>query len=272
MTSTVARWLLWARVAQWRHFLLLPLAGVDLAEGVAGNLSRLARAECACASVLAFGYLLNASRDRAMDLDPAKNPLAAEAPRDLTLPLALLALTATLFAASVSPLALCAAGASLASGWCYSAGPRLKSVPLVGTAMNVTNFAPLLFVGAASARDLARLAPLALGFSALLVQNQLLHEAADADEDARGAVTTTFRAYGAWVSALLAALCAGALVSAAVLSAASPWPAAVVGAVAPLTLALEPSAAVAHRARRAHRALSVVAGAALFAACVYRAR
>lgn len=268
MIATLLRWGRWARVAQWQHFLLLPLSGLDRSVSVADNAARLAPAELACASVLAFGYLLNGSRDRAMDLDPAKNALALGAPRDLTSPLCALALAALALALAVSPVAFGAACASLASGWCYSAGPRLKSVPFLGTAMNVTNFAPLLLLGVPSASQLPRLAPLALGFTALLLQNQLLHEAADVEEDARGGVATTFRVHGARVSALCAAACAVALAAAASMCSASPWGAVVAGSAAPLALAIDPGPAAAYRARRAHRLLSLAVGARLFAACV----
>jgi 4-hydroxybenzoate polyprenyltransferase len=88
----------------------------------------------------------------------------------------------------------------------YSVGPRLKSVPFVGTLLNLPNFLPMLFVGMPQPTPSPRLIVLAVSFSALLLQNQLIHEAGDAAEDLRGGLQTTFlRAGVRWTAALVMA-------------------------------------------------------------------
>jgi 4-hydroxybenzoate polyprenyltransferase len=199
------------RFRAWAHFLPLPLAGLDPA---APNAPALARGVAAAFCILGFGYLANAVGDRGMDRDRAKNPLVGRAPPRLGGTLAALALIALLLAAN-GPLALLAAALSLSSGWAYSLGPRLKRVPLLGTLMNVLNFAPLLCLGLGGTRLPSPLAWLLPAFAALLVQNQLLHEAADAAEDRAGAVRTTFLALGPVGAGMLAAMAAALVMAAA---------------------------------------------------------
>jgi 4-hydroxybenzoate polyprenyltransferase len=93
----------------------------------------------------------------------------------------------------------------LASGVIYSVGPRLKTVPILGTFLNATNFVPLLWAGAITA-DPPMARHLAPAFAGILLQSQIFHEAADAEGDARAGVRTTFLAIGRGGSALLSAL------------------------------------------------------------------
>jgi 4-hydroxybenzoate polyprenyltransferase len=159
----------------------------------------------------------------------------------------------------------------LASGVLYSVGPRLKRYPVLGTLSNVTNFAPLLWVGASSSGGTAPgLSPLAVAFVCLLLQNQLLHEAADRQEDVRARVCTTVLLVGERRAALVAAVLGAGLLAAArpahaFAVALGPLAAAYV-VFFPLVLAARGSDPTAmNRARMAHRACSVVTGGLLFA-------
>lgn len=263
----IARWLAYTRARQWAHFLPLPLAGLARAHSLRDAAWRAPASIGACAGVLAFGYLLNAVTDRQMDGDPRKNPLLRERARSFAGPLAALALSSLALASTISPLALAAAAAALASGWCYSAGPRWKSVPFAGTALNVAAFAPLMFLGVRDGDDARALAPLALAFAALLLQNQLLHEAADVEEDRRGGLRTTFAVLGPRGSAAAAMLCGLALCAAASTDGASLALAlcAPLSLLAPVALLRAENPHAAASARRWHRLASMAAGAALFA-------
>ncbi len=253
------------RVTQWAHFVPLPAAGISGAEPVGSALLAMTRGALAAAAVLAWGYLLNAVHDRGMDLDDAKNPLTREPPAAHRGALVTLAAVG-LLAAAASPWSLAAAALSIASGWSYSAGPRWKSLPFVGTALNVSSFTPLLFLAARSPRDVAAALPLALTFAALLVQNQLLHEAADLAEDLRGGVRSTYAVLGPRPASAVALACAGGVVAGAWWAARS-LP---LAAVALVASALAPAALYAgspppRRARQAHRVLAGALGVTLFA-------
>lgn len=202
------------RFRHFRHFLVLPLASADVAHPSLRGALSLGRGVAAGFFLLAFGYLANTVGDRDMDLDPAKNPLAARAPIDdrrIEVLLAILAISTLLLAGTGPLLVVAAAACGLISGWAYSLGPRLKTRPVIGTLLNATNFAPLLLLGMDRSSPPARLTFLVPAFVALLLQNQLLHEAADAAEDRGGGVRTTFLAIGASGAAVLAALCGAAL-------------------------------------------------------------
>jgi 4-hydroxybenzoate polyprenyltransferase len=205
----VRRWASWIRLRHWVHFLVLPLAGLDLRAPIASSVWGLVRGIVISFLVLSFGYLLNAVTDRAMDLDADKNALVRDKATDSTFrgPLWILATGALMLAATGPVVALGCTATSLLSGALYSMGPRLKAYPIAGTLLNVTNFAPLLFVGLTASLPSRSMILLAVAFSALLLQNQLLHEAADAREDSGGDVRTTFRVAGRTASAIMAILC-----------------------------------------------------------------
>ncbi len=263
VTPNVARAM---RVRHWAHFLLLPLASVGGAEPrtVATSLPRgVAIAFC----VLAFGYLLNGVSDCGMDGSADKNALVGSARTHSSVHAILFALAAAaLLLAFASPWPVTiATSICLASGVAYSIGPRLKRFPIVGTLLNVSNFAPLLWVGLATAEPAPGLWPLTAAFVGLLLQNQLLHEAADREEDARGRVITTVRAFGDRAAGGLAALL-GTIV---VLSASARFEGALFAlafvALFPLLLVFRGSDAKAMgAARRLHRFASLAAGGALF--------
>jgi 4-hydroxybenzoate polyprenyltransferase len=268
--GSVHTWLCRIRVRDWAHFLVLPLAGAPTNARLSTFAPSLARGVVTAFCVLAFGYLLNGIADRHMD-DPAKNALAGDrgaAGRAVLLAIALAA-AALVLSAFGPAVALGATLVCLASGSLYSIGPRLKAYPVLGTLMNGTHFAPLLLVGAAPSGAPGGVGVLALTFVALLLQNQLLHEAADASDDERGRVLTTTRLFGvraaAWLSAAL-----GTAAAAAVAGAGHPLAGVVAGLVfvglfPALLLKAGANGAAMRGVRRAHRVASAIAGAALFA-------
>jgi 4-hydroxybenzoate polyprenyltransferase len=143
-------------------------------------------------------------------------------------------------------------------------------LPLVGTLLNVTNFAPLLWLGLSATEPPSSLVLMTALFSFLLLQNQLVHEAADRVEDARGGVATTFLVLGrvatAAVAAMLGAAAAGTCVAATPLELAL-VPTAITFSVAlPLAILVmgdHPQSMA--RLRIVHRHACLVAGAGFFA-------
>src|SRR6202041_854684 len=114
----------------------------------------------------------------------------------------------------LGPPVVCAATAlSLASGAAYSVGPRVKRLPMIGTLANAASFAPLLWVGAASDHLVAWMPTVTFAFVCLLLQNQLLHEAADRTEDCAATVRTTVIWLGDERAGLLASLSGAGLVA-----------------------------------------------------------
>lgn len=259
------------RIRHWVHFLVLPFAGLE--PSAPQGLGAALRGVGIAFFVLAFGYLLNSIADRSMDRSVAKNPLAVgPAPgAHAHALLLLLAASAVGLSFAAPPVVVVATLVCLLSGLVYSVGPRLKGLPVVGTLLNVTNFAPLLWVGVA-AHPGPSLPTFTIVFSLLLVQNQLLHEAADREDDARGGLATTVRSLGVPAASVASAglgltLALSVAVSdGAAWAAWAAWAAVVVfGGLFPWLLSrvgATPRAAV--RVRIAHRFASAAFGALLF--------
>lgn len=264
-------WLRASRFQHWFHFLVLPLAGYDGGSTAAVNALALGRGVVIAFAILAFGFLINQVADRHMDASAAKNPLARRRGRRLYWgPLG--ALVAVAVAMSLlGPLAVTIATAvALGSGAVYSVGPRIKRFPVVGTLANATNFAPLLWVGLPHAAIPAGMVELTVCFALLLLQNQLVHEAADREDDRRGNVRTTVLVVGTLGGALGCAALGGLLVAVVILTpqlAALAIPFGVVFLLAvPLAVARRGTdTALMARARIAHRVASAAAGVAIFA-------
>lgn len=247
------------RLRDWWHFLLLPLASAQSA-------LQLLRGVGIAFCILAFGYLVNGLSDRQLDSDLKKSALAHE-PSGLRLLVALFAGLALLLSLSGPSAVTIATLVSLSAGTVYSVGPRLKRFPLVGTLANAACFSPLLWLGVRDGAPGFDLLTLGASFVLLLLQNQLVHEAVDREDDARGGVLTTFRALGPRATAGLAmALGIG-------LSLLAPRPALAVAMLAafvlafPLALFRRGDDVTAMRTTRlVHRLSCIVAGGALFAA------
>jgi 4-hydroxybenzoate polyprenyltransferase len=254
------------RFREWAHFLVLPLAGLDPSRTAIESTWPCIRGTIIAFCVLGFGYLLNAASDVGVDVDARKNPLLDAAGRRHVPQIVLGLAIAAMGLALLGPVVGWAATAvSLSSGFVYSMGPRVKAVPVVGTLANATNFVPLLWVGA-SVPDPPMARHLAPALAGLLLQSQLVHEAADAESDARAHVRTTFLVLGRWASAALGALF-GVLLA---MGGGSGWIdrlaiLAVYGVGLPIALAVvapEPSRAA--TLRRWHRWSGLVLGAVLF--------
>lgn len=212
---TFDAWLVRIRLRHWVHFLVLPFASYHPFRAFHEQLFGLLRGVCISFSVLTFGYLLNAVSDRDMDLDPEKNVLRGSS-KKYHGELIFWSLLALLLAATGPWPVFAATLSCLLCGWVYSSGPRLKALPLVGTLLNVGNFSPLLFVGLHSLPWPSVLPWIVVLFSFLLLQNQLLHEAADAEEDRHGHLNTTFLKWGLTFTVAFTALCGIGVVSTSV--------------------------------------------------------
>jgi 4-hydroxybenzoate polyprenyltransferase len=148
----------WRRAARalrgsgWWYFSLLPL--ISLVGGPRGEddvVLRLVGSVVVAGLCLAYAYGFNGITDRGMDLDEAKNSLAGlvEVPREAVLLVAACALVALGIAAALTPVTLVGTGMSLVAATLYSAQPRLKALPVVGTLVNGLIFAPLPFLARA---------------------------------------------------------------------------------------------------------------------------
>ncbi len=255
------------RARDWWYFAGLPLSAlVDETRRVHASVSRILLSLLAAAACLAFAYGLNGITDRALDSDSAKNVLAgaSEVSRETVILLAACVLVA-LAACATLELRAWAVAASLLAGGVYSAGPRLKRWPFVGTLTNLAIFVPLPFFTAALPPS-AEHALLVATFTLLLGQSQLVHELADAADDARGDVRTTAVVVGhagrRWLALVLGPLGGAALFFLEARSEAA-WLGfvAVCFGSAFLFVATPTTAA---RARVRHRWYSLIVGAALF--------
>jgi 4-hydroxybenzoate polyprenyltransferase len=271
--GAVRRLLRLYRVRDWLHFLPLPLATFDREAPSVSALFAAGRGVATAFALLAFGYLLNSVFDRHVDLDPRKNPLILHGARDARASLvAMFALSLVLAVLGPWPVQL-ATVLCLICYMIYSAGPRLKSIPLVGSLINIGLFTPLLFIGMRDASLPTGFVAVMVVCSALVLETQLIHEAADQADDRAGGVRTTWLILGPRWTALIAAL-AGltiAVASAGMVSAArSTAVAAIVTLIFAVTFPLllawhggDPNRAA--RLRLAHRWCGVLLGAGLFA-------
>lgn len=263
------------RVGQWAHFVFLPLATLELhADPLTASLA-VFRGMAIAALILGYGYLENAAADREMDRSERKNPLRPGAlPGWVGVTKTGLVVAAMLLSVAGPALVTLATLTSLGAGWVYSAGPRLKRKPFVGTLLNAAAFGPLVLVGANSSVLPERTWSLVALFSLLLLQNQLVHEAADSMEDRLGGVRTTFVALGrsgSGVLALLLGLLAAAVVGQRIGLAGALPIALTFGLMVPaVLLALGERTGAMARARLVHRFAALLVGALVFAAELWR--
>lgn len=250
------------RARQWLHFVPLPLAGVPAFGLVTGTcpLGPVLWACLAAALCLGWAYGLNALADRATDRSRRKNPLVGAAVGPWAAAPALLCGALAPAAAGQSG-GSGAAALSLAAGALYSVGPRLKRRPVVGSLVNAAIFAPLLaLVGGPRPSGFWGISAV---FAALLLQNQLVHERADEDEDRRAGAYTTARALGrAGVRRAGVALALAGALAALPGGLGWGWAAGASGLALGAWLTGQADAA---RARRVHRWVAALAGAAMYA-------
>lgn len=204
------------RVREWVHILPLPLATFDAGAPLGSALVAAARGVTNAFAILAFGFLLNAVSDREVDRDAHKNPLILPGAVDYRSSLIVLPAVSIVLAVLSPWPALLATLVCLSLGCVYSTGPRLKSVPVAGSLLNAAGFTPILFLGMASPSLPPRFGYVAITFAALLLQNQLLHEAADRFDDQASGIRTTWLTLGArWTAVLAVVAGAGVVIAAA---------------------------------------------------------
>ncbi len=256
------------RAQQWWYFLVLPAAGLPVAtwhRPTLPLLTALLHGAVVAGGCLGFAYAVNGLVERHTDRDPRKNPwIGQPLAKNSAQLLGLLAAATALLAFAAGGDAPMAALTSLAAGAFYSLGPRVKARLLLGTGTNVLIFAPLLLV-APGAELSIRLAAWAATFSALLLQNQLVHEQADAGEDAAAGDPSTATWLGPqrtrWVLATFGGV-----------AAAAPWlalphcAAAAMGCAAVLATAATCSAAKPARRRMLQRRVVLVGATVAFSA------
>lgn len=196
--TNIADLLMFVRVRDWAHFLLLPLVTAELDPFGADALLRGVLLSGGC---LAFAYGWNEWNDAEVE---AGFPTAP--PATLRALLAAI-LVATITLAIYSGLVpLLATAASLGGGALYSGGPRLKRLPVIGTVSNAWIFVPLCLLGRVEPDLSAPTLVLLLAFTAVLLQNQLFHEAAHGPADRAASIDTTFTRFGPRASGVVAAL------------------------------------------------------------------
>jgi 4-hydroxybenzoate polyprenyltransferase len=187
------------RASNWWYFCVLPLVGLVGDPGGEDNVGgRVLGSVVVTALCLAYAFGLNGIADRGMDRDGAKNALAGltDFPREAAVLVAACALGAVGIAATMSRVALLGTATSLVAATLYSAQPRLKRLPVIGTLVNVLIFAPLPLLATVGPPSF-RMVFLTYCFYVLLTQNQILHEIADVHEDMAAGVRTTGVVVGA---------------------------------------------------------------------------
>lgn len=263
------------RAPQWWYFALLPAASMEpfsTAAFASNQRSRLSLAVVTAALCLAYAYGINAIEDRTNDGDKKKNPLAGmeKLPTHVFVTVVACAVLALVTSALLGPASVAAASISLCSATAYSTGPRCKSLPVIGTAVNATIFTPLLFLGQRHATLPPTLHLLTVTFVALLTQNQLVHEMADRKEDMAARVRTTAVTFGTTVTSTIA-LSIG-LVAAPTLALRHqnlPGFVAAAAVVAAGLLAAIPRPDRARQTRIAHRWFALISGATVFLTTMY---
>jgi 4-hydroxybenzoate polyprenyltransferase len=178
------------RVTDWLHFLPLPLAGWYGSQE--RSWAALAGGLIAWALSLAYMSAINQAFDDRLDRGTlGKNPVGPRFTRSQAVCLAI-APALGIFPALLwlSPRGLVPALVVLFAATAYSAPPRLKRVPVLGTLWNIAVGVPGLFFAGSPDFDRVPFRLFVTLFAALLLVSQLIHEAEDRDDDRTGGVTT----------------------------------------------------------------------------------
>lgn len=179
------------RVRDWYYFLPYAMLSVPIKP----SLDWLAalRALLLAAGCLAFAYGLNQWRDIGLERCVE---IYAISQRRLKFLVILAGMITLLLSFSADQLVFLATIASLLASFLYSDGPRLKRLPVVGTLTNAAIFAPIGLLGSNGMPLPTYVIALVIAFACLLLQNQLIHEAAHAEEDRRENIRTTYLCFG----------------------------------------------------------------------------
>ena len=198
------------RVLDWLHFLPLPLAG--WLAGDARSARALVGSIVGWGCALAYMSAINQAFDDQLDRHAGKNPVGARFHRRGAILLSLPpAVAAVLVVAWLAPAGLLPMLLLLGAATVYSAPPRLKRVPVVGTLWNIVIALPALFLADRAPLDRPPLRALVGLFALLLLVSQLIHEAEDREDDRAGGVSTLAVLMGARGALGAAALCLAAL-------------------------------------------------------------
>ena len=182
------------RVKDWIHFLPLPLAGwvadphhpsvVALVGGVLG-----------WGLGLAYTSAINQAYDDRLDrMWRAKNPVGEGGggfARRQAIALSIPPMIASLVVLAVmAPMGFLPGVVLIVAATLYSAPPRLKRFPVLGTLWNLLVGVPGFFFASRPSVGELPLRPLVGLFAVLLLGSQLIHEAQDRDDDVVGDVKT----------------------------------------------------------------------------------
>lgn len=179
------------RVRDWLHFLALPVVGW-LVDPSRPGLAALLGGTAGWGLGLAYATAINQAFDDRLDrIWRSKNPVGSELGRREAVLLSLPPLVGALALLVVfAPASLPAGIALVIAATLYSAPPRLKRFPVLGTMWNLLVGIPgFFFAGRPSLSE----EPLRLFvglFAVLLLGSQLIHEAQDRSDDVLGDVRT----------------------------------------------------------------------------------
>jgi 4-hydroxybenzoate polyprenyltransferase len=178
------------RVRDWIHFLPLPLAGWF--SSADGTLVSLIGGVFGWALGLAYTCCINQAFDDRLDsANIGKNPVGENFGRREAIILSIPpAVGSLVVVALTSPSGLVAAVTLLIVATLYSAPPRLKRIPGLGTIWNLVIGVPGLFYAGQPDFSAGALRLLGGLFAWLLLISQLIHEAKDRDDDRAGGIAT----------------------------------------------------------------------------------
>ena len=201
----IAAYLRLYRVKDWVHFLPLPFAGW-VADPDHPGITALVGGVLGWGLGLAYASAINQAFDDRLDrLWRAKNPVGAGFERRQAILLSIPPFVASLVVLAVlAPMGLLPGVALLVAATLYSAPPRLKRFPVLGTLWNLLVGVPGFFFASRPSVGELPLRPLVGLFVVLLLGSQLIHEAQDRDDDIVGEVRTV-ATEGGRRTALLAA-------------------------------------------------------------------
>ena len=193
------------RIKDWVHFLPLPLAGW-VADPRHPSVTALVGGVLGWGFGLAYASSINQAFDDRLDQRwRAKNPVGTGIDRRRAILLSIPPLLASLAVlAALAPMGLFPGAALLVAATLYSAPPRLKRFPVLGTLWNLLVGVPGFFFASRPSVGELPLRPLVGLFAVLLLGSQLIHEAQDRDDDVVGEVRTV-ATEGGRRAALLAA-------------------------------------------------------------------
>jgi 4-hydroxybenzoate polyprenyltransferase len=179
------------RVKDWAHFLPLPFAGWVADPHHPGVLA-LAGGVLGWGLGLAYASAVNQAYDDRLDrVWRAKNPVGGAFDRRRAIRLSLPPLVASLAVlAALAPAGFVPGLVLVVAATLYSAPPRLKRFPVLGTLWNLLVGVPGFFFAGRPPIGELPLRPLVGIFGVLLLGSQLIHEAQDRDDDVEGDVRT----------------------------------------------------------------------------------